>query len=256
MKINCAIIINTLEEKEKCLHKFQQINNKDFFTFDNKMKSLNILKSKKNFFSELNLHYNNQPFFILHPDEEIVLWDEEEAFKSYYNLIVDKWVIKVKRSNSEKLEVSKLFIKSNFKNIKRFEDDWQSLDPTKKNYLSKLKEYIFINEPQLNELFLIYEYVLETLKINSHTNELVNFVKSMIKKYPTFVELINLWGDYLYELNMFADAKICYESAIKMASQRQIYDFLPMIPNMHKKHPEKMINNIQKIIDKYDSYLK
>ncbi len=256
MKINCAIIIDSIEDREKCLNKFQQINNKDFFSFNNKIKSSNVLKSKKNFFSELNLHYDKKPFFVLYPDEEIALWDEEEAFKSYYNLIVDKWIVKTKRSNAENPEVSKVFIKSSFKNVKKFEEDWQVLYSANSNYLAKLQEYIFVNDPQPNELFLIYEYVLETLKTKKHTNELVDFVRSMIEKYPTFVELINLWGDYLYESNMFLDAKSCYENAIKMSSQRQIYDFLPMIPSMHKKHPEKMLANIQRIVDKYDLYSK
>ena len=149
MKINCAIIIDSLEDKEKCLIKFADIANKTFFTFDSKLKSLNFLKSKKNFFQELELFYKNESFFILYPDEETLFWDEEEAFKSHCNLVVDKWIIKVRRSNTKSPEVSKIFIKSSFRNIKRFDEVWCNLY-SGNNFLNKLEEYIFVNEPDLN----------------------------------------------------------------------------------------------------------
>lgn len=252
MKINCAIIVSSLEEKNVSLNKFEQIENKVFFTFDDKIKSLHFLKSKKNFFHEMEMFFNEKPFFILHPDEEIILWDEEEIFKSHHNFIIDKWVIKAKRSNSKKSEVSKIFIKSCFKNIKKFENEWQNLYSDDNNFLARLQEYIFINEPEINELFLIYQYVYEMLKNKKHAKETVDFIKNIIEKHPTFVELINLWADYLYEMNMFTDARKFYENAIKMSEYRQIYDFMPMIPNLHKKHPEKMLNSIHAIIEKYD----
>lgn len=252
IKINCAIIVDSLKEQEECLVKFKNIENKNFFTFDKNIKTLNLLKSKKNFFTELESFYNNNYFFVLHPDEEVVLLDEEELFKSYYNLIIDKWIVKVRRSNSKTNEISKIFVKSSFKNIKKFDDEWCHLYSDKGLFLGKLQEYIFINDPVPNELFLVYQYVYEKLKNNSHESNLTEFVQSMLQKYPTFVELINLWGDYLYELNFFSSAKSCYENAIKMAESRKIYDFLPMIPSMHKNHPEKMLANIKKILAKYD----
>ena len=48
MKINCAIIIDSIEEKQKSILKFPQIENVNFFTFDKDLKSINLLKSKKN----------------------------------------------------------------------------------------------------------------------------------------------------------------------------------------------------------------
>jgi len=252
IKINCAIIVDSLKEQEQCLVKFNDIENKNFFTFDKNIKNLNLLKSKKNFFAELELFYNKSYFFVLHPDEEIALWDEEESFKSHYNLIVDKWIIKSKRSNSKSNEISKIFVKSSFKNIKKFNDDWCHVYSDKGLFLPKLEEYIFVNDPAPNELFLVYQYVYEKLKNNNHTLDLNEFIQSMVKKHPTFVELTNLWGDYLYELNLFSSAKNCYENAIKMAESRKIYDFLPMIPSMHKNHPEKMLANINNILAKYD----
>lgn len=254
MKINCAIIIDSLEDKEKCLIKFADIANKTFFTFDLKLKSLNFLKSKKNFFQELELFYKNESFFILYPDEEILFWDEEEAFKSHYNLVIDKWIIKVRRSNTKSPEVSKIFIKSSFRNIKRFDEIWCNLYSSD-NFLNKLEEYIFVNEPDLNEIFLIYQYFFEKLKQRKHDDELVEMIRLMMDKYPLFAELVSLWGDYLYELNLFMDAKVCYESAIKIAQHRNIYDFMPMIPRMHKSHPENMLANIEGIISRYDTMI-
>jgi len=255
MKINCAIIVNCLEEQEKSLNNFKEIKNKNFFTFDSKIKSLNLLKSKKNFFSELSKYFDGEQFFYLYPDEELVLFDEEEIYKSHYNFIVDEWIIKLNRSNSEKNEVSKIFIKSNFKNIKKFDDDWSSFYCEDHFVINKLQEYIMFNDIKENELYLYYHYVFEILKQKKASTELNNFVKSIVQKNPTFVELINLWGDYLYENNLFNDAKTCYLNALKMADHRQIYDFLPMIPQMHKKHPEKMVNNINNILKKYDNTL-
>jgi hypothetical protein len=254
MKINCAIIIDSLKDKEKCLINFASIANKTFFTFDIQLKSLNFLKSKKNFFQELESFYKNDLFFILYPDEEILFWDDEEAFKSHYNLVVDKWIIKARRSNVKLPEVSKIFIKSSFKNIKRFNEDWNNLY-SDNNFLNKLEEYIFANELDLNEIFLIYQYVFEKLKQGKRDNELVKMIRLMMDKYPLFVELVSLWGDYLYELNLFVDAKTCYENAIEIAKLRNIYDFMPMIPRMHKSHPENMLANIKSIISKYDTMI-
>lgn len=256
MKINCAIIISSLEEKNICLNRLTKIENKIFFTFDDKINSLHLLKSKKNFFYEMEIFFKGEPFFILYPDEEIILWDEEEIFKSHYNLIVDKWVVKTRRSNSKKLEVSKIFIKSCFKNIKKFENEWENLYCNNGNFLTKLREYIFLNEPEPNELFLIYQYVYEILKNNERAKDAIEIIRSTMEKYPAFIELTNLWADYLYEMNMFSDAKKFYENAIKMSEYRQIYDFMPMIPSLHKKHPEKMLNSIHAITKKYDTMLK
>lgn len=255
MKINCAIIVDSLEDKEMCMNKFSHITNKSFFIFDKTVKSLNLLKSKKNIFPELELFYEGESFFILHPDEEILFWDEEEIFKSHHNLIVDKWIVKVKRSNAKVPEVSKIFIKSSFNNVKRFDEDWCNLYSAKGNLLVKLQEYIFANDIELNELFIIYQYVLEKLKISHHNQELIELINSIIEKYPSFIELINLWGDYLYEMNLFMDAKIYYENALRMAPHRDIYDFMPMIPSMHKNHPNKMLANIEKLISKYDTMI-
>jgi hypothetical protein len=253
MKINCAIIVDSLEKKEECLIKFDNISNITFFTFDNKIKSLDLLKSKKNLFSELDSFFKGDIFCILQPDETIMFWDEEEALKSHYNLIVDKWIIKVRRSNVKNPEVSKIFIRSSFQNVKMFNDDWYNLYSDDSNFLSKLEEYIFINDPMQNELFLIYQYVFEKLKKSKHDKDLVELIRSVIRKYPFFVELINLWGDYLYESHLFVDARTCYENALKMAEFRTIYDFMPMIPRMHKSHPENMLASIEKLILKYDN---
>ena len=252
MKINCAIIVDSLEESKNCLVKFDQIKNKTIFTFDEKIKSLQLLKSKKNYFFELESYFNKDLFFILHPDEEIVLWDEEEAFKSHYNLIIDGWVVKVRRNNVLSPEVSKIFLKSNFKNVKRFDTDWNEMYSKNNVSVNKMEEYIFLNEIEPNELFLIYEYVLEKLKLNKYDSQLVDLIRSTMIKAPEFIELLNLWGDYLYEKNLYADAKKCYLQALETAKRRNVYDFLPMMPQMHQKHPDKMIKNIDKIISKYD----
>jgi len=252
MKINCAIIVDSLEIKEECLVKFDNISNITFFTFNDKIKSLNLLRSKKNFFSELNSFFEGDIFCIIQPDETVMFWDDEEILKSHYNLIVDKWIVKVRRSNAKNPEVSKIFIKSSFKNIKMFDDDWQNLYSDDGRFLARLEEYIFINDPKQNELFLIYQYVFEKLKIGKPDKDLSELIRSAIRKYPFFVELINLWGDYLYESHLFMDARKCYESALKMAEFRALYDFMPMIPSMHKSHPEKMLASIEKLVSKYD----
>lgn len=49
IKINCAIIVDSLKEQEQCLVKFNDIENKNFFTFDKNIKNLNLLKSKRIF---------------------------------------------------------------------------------------------------------------------------------------------------------------------------------------------------------------
>jgi len=253
MKINCAIIVDSIEEKESCLTKFKNLENKTFFTFNNAINKINKLKSKKNFFVELESFYKKEIFYIIHPDEELVFFDEDEALKSHFNLIVDDWVIKTRRSSAKEIAVSKIFIKSSFKNIKKFDNEWCDIYQNNKNFASKLKEYIYIYDLEPNEIFVIYQYVLEQLKLKQYNKELFYLIKSFLEKHPTFLELINLWGDYLYEINLFFDAKKCYESALKIAGDRNLYDFLPMIPSMHKTHPEKMISNIEKIISKYDA---
>ena len=253
MKINCAIIVNSLEEKENCLNKFDNIKNKLFFTFNENIKSINLLKSKKNFFSELKLFFKDEMFFYLHADEEIILFDEEEAYKSHYNFVIEDWIVKNKRNNSEKNEVSKIFIRSNFRNMKKFDDDWCHLYSGDGVFANKLQEYILFHAIEENELYLTYEYVLERLKNGQNLQELNMFVNQILNKTPLFLELIVLWGDYLYELNLFNEAKVCYANALKMADHRQIYDMLPMIPSMHKKHPEKMLFNIDGILKKYDN---
>jgi tetratricopeptide (TPR) repeat protein len=255
MKINYAIIVSSLEEKEKSLSKFSILDKKTFFTFDKSIKSLVLLKSKKNFFQEIELFFSNESFFLIYPDEELVFFDDEESFKSYHNLIVDNWIIKSKRSNAISCEVSKNFIRSNFQNVHKFKESWCNLYENKNSFFSRLEEYIFANEIETTDLFLIYFYIKERLKNEKYTEELGCFVRSAIIKYPLFIELINLWGDYLYENNLYSDAKTCYLNAIKMASHRQIYDFLPMVPNLHKKHPEKMLANIEAILKKYDNNL-
>ena len=62
MKINCAIIIDSIEEKQKSILKFPQIENINFFTFDKNLKSINLLNSRRNINTELSMFFDQKSF--------------------------------------------------------------------------------------------------------------------------------------------------------------------------------------------------
>jgi len=62
MKINCAIIIDSIEEKQKSILKFQQIENINFFTFDKNLKSINLINSRRNINTELSMFFDQKVF--------------------------------------------------------------------------------------------------------------------------------------------------------------------------------------------------
>lgn len=252
MKINCAIIIDSIEEKQKSILKFPQIENINFFTFDKDLKSINLLKSKKNINIELSMFFEQKSFFTLYPDEEIELWDDEESFGSHYNLIVDNWVVKSRRTNSKEEKISRIFIRSNYKNIFKYDELWQNLWQDGGSFINRLEEYLFIIGINEENLFLVYKYIFEKLKSKAYDDTLKNLILSILNNYPNFVELLCLWGDFLYESNRIEEARLFYSKALKSASERKIYDKMPMIPRMHKSHPEKMLANIESLIKKYD----
>ena len=252
MKINCAIIIDSIEEKQKSILKFQQIENINFFTFDKNLKSINLINSRRNINTELSMFFDQKSFFVLYPDEDIELWDDEESFGSHYNLIIDDWIIKSRRTNTKEEKVSKIFIRSNYKNVIKYDDLWNNLWQDGGNFINRLEEYLFIVGINEENLFLVYRYIFEKLKKKMYDDTLKNLFPSVLNNYPNFVELLCLWGDFLYESNRIEEARLFYAKALKSASERSIYDKMPMIPRMHKSHPEKMLANIEELIKKYD----
>jgi tetratricopeptide (TPR) repeat protein len=252
MKINCAIIIDSIEEKQKSILKFPQIENINFFTFDKNLKSINLLNSRRNINTELSMFFDQKSFFVLYPDEDIELWDDEESFGSHYNLIIDDWIIKSRRTNTKEEKVSKIFIRSNYKNVIKYDDLWNNLWQDGGNFINRLEEYLFIVGINEENLFLVYRYIFEKLKKKMYDDTLKNLFPSVLNNYPNFVELLCLWGDFLYESNRIEEARLFYVKALKSASERSIYDKMPMIPRMHKSHPEKMLANIESLIKKYD----
>jgi len=201
MKINCAIIIDSIEEKQKSILKFPQIENINFFTFDKNLKSINLLNSRRNINTELSMFFDQKSFFVLYPDEDIELWDDEESFGSHYNLIIDDWIIKSRRTNTKEEKVSKIFIRSNYKNIIKYDDLWNNLWQDGGNFINRLEEYLFIVGINEENLFLVYRYIFEKLKKKMYDDTLKNLFPSVLNNYPNFVELLCLWGDFLYESN-------------------------------------------------------
>ena len=166
-------------------------------------------------------------------------------------MVVDNWIIKTRRSSIKDNKVGKIFIKSNYWNLNRYNSEWSNL--WKNKFLaSKFEEYLFANGISEETLYVAYKLIFEKLKAKQYDEILKNLISNIFYLFPNFVELYGLWGDFLYESNRIEEAKIFYLKALKAAENRNIYDRMPIIPKMHKSHPEKMLANIDNLIKKYD----
>jgi|688.fasta_scaffold182413_4 tetratricopeptide (TPR) repeat protein len=198
--------------------------------------------------------------------KDIRIWTKDEIFiNPIYetiinkNAIIDNEIIISSKGNPEDSEKIKVLEK------------WKSQKPFDSNiyyylafyYLSKRdykkffnysQEY-YLREKEIDTSYIMMRYY--SSQINLHLGNIQRSIEDCLICLAIKPEMSEYWcllGDIYYRQNQYKKSKEFYKNAILVGKNRKTNDDYPIEIKKYKEYPDRMVENIEKIIDNTSLY--
>lgn len=223
-----------------------------YFSDDNRKDCIKLVASNKNKLQQIISEFDKKPFLLLFSDENIVSNLPDTLDCSHVCLAVNDFFVKSPRVfNTNIHKVNKLIIKSNEFNIFPFDQNWIKKDETD-DRIKVFTKFLFGKKMSEDLLYVYFQIIKDWLKKDINLRESQEWLTTLMKIYPHFIELSVLTASYFYEQNNLYKALSFLDNASKLVAKRNIYDLYPMCPKYHKSVLNEMKNNILYLIKKFD----
>lgn len=111
-----------------------------------------------------------------------------------------------------------------------------------------------LRETEFNSSYILIKYYIAQIKLyKNDIREAAEAILTCISKHPACAEFWCLLGDIFFKQKKLNKAKRFYKNAIILGSKRK-GDNLPIEINKYKEYPEKMIKNINEILEKSEIF--
>lgn len=111
-----------------------------------------------------------------------------------------------------------------------------------------------MRETEFNSSYILIKYYIAQIKLyQNNIKEAAESILLCISKNPTCAEFWCLLGDIFFKQKKLKKSKRFYENAIILGSKRKV-DSLPIEIIKYKDYPEKMIKNINEILNKSEIF--
>jgi hypothetical protein len=223
-----------------------------YFSDGNRKDCIKLISSNKNKLQQIISEFGKEPFLLILSDEKIVSDLPDDLNCSHVCLAVNDFFVKSPRVfNTNNHKVNKLILKSNEFNIFPFDQNWIKESDTH-DRIAVFTKFLFGKKMSEDLLYVYFQILKDWLKKNTNLKESQEWLNTLLKTYPQFIELSVLTASYFYEQNNHYKALSFLDIASKLVSKRNIYDLYPMCPKYHKTILNEMRNNILYLIKKFD----